>query len=170
MRKKKTFRDSLDGPLQQLHDILKRIFDLGDSEAGSPNEEKQLKTLLQKRDKAIFACVKADKTQLYSNPIITQRIERAQRFCDRTFLEKLSVAVKGGIPSLPTEEELTIEGAVIGGKDEGKSLQEIFNSLPAELVGDDYESFKKKVSRNPNLRGIDRASKELAASKKADRQ
>ncbi len=85
-------------------------------------------------------------------------------------MEKLSVAVKGGIPSLPTEEELTIEGAVIGGKDEGKSLQEIFNSLPAELVGDDYESFKKKVSRNPNLRGIDRASKELAASKKADRQ
>jgi len=161
---KKIFRDPLGPPLQRLHDIQKILIGLNhpsgvlltqDNEL-TESDSKQLKKLYHNLDQAIFDCIKADKTQLSSNPIIKERIEQAQKFSEREFFEGLSVAVKTGAPTLPTLEEIEIENAVIEGKDKGKSLQRIFNDLHSELVGDDFESFKKKVARNPNLKGIDR--------------
>jgi len=175
---KKTFRDTVGEPLQRLHDIRKLLIGLNhpsgvivtqDNQL-TESDSKQLRKLYHDLDEAIFACIKADKTQLYSNPVITERIEQAQRFSEREFFEDLSAAVKTGVPTLPTREEIEIENAVIEGKEKGESLQKIFDDLPRELVGDDYESFKKKVSRNPNLRGIDPTSKGLVASKKATKQ
>lgn len=178
MRRKKTFRDPLDKPLQQLRDLQKILIGLSHTSGVTlkrnnqltKSDNKQLKERYNKRDRAIFACVKADKTQLFNNPIIKERIEDAQRYCQRDFFEDLSVAVKTGVPTLPTLEEIKIENAVIEGKEKGESLQKIFDDLPPELVGNDYENFKKKVSRNPNLRGMDPASKELVASRKSTRQ
>jgi len=172
---KKTFRDSVDESLQRLHDIRKILIGLNHSSGVlltqdnelTASDSKQLKKLYHDLDEAIFACIKADKTQLYSNPVITERIEQAQKFSEREFFEDLSVAVKTGVPTLPTLEEIKIENAVIEGKEKGESLQKIFDDLPSELVGDDYENFKKKASRNPNLRGIERES---VASRKTTKQ